>query len=103
MGGLALILRRLVDGRIDLYDQVAACGLHHAVVVLRSGTGRSYNPLRPRDLTRNGISLADADVIYIYALDLPERPAALKPHFPERGFFVYRRGLHAAKGTLSPL
>ena len=95
---LGWFLRERVDERMDVYDQVRAQGLHHAVIVLRSGTGRSP-ALTPKDLTRNGLAL-DGDVIY--ALDIPDRLGELRALFPDRRFFLYRRDPDSTRGSLNP-
>ena len=62
---------------MDLHDKVRARGLHDAVVVIHSGTGR-LRGFTPKDLTRNGLAI-DRDVIY--SLDISHRLGDL------RGFF----------------
>lgn len=96
---IAVIMRQVVDQRMDIYDQVRDEQLHNSVVVIRSPTGY-IEPMLPMDLTRNGITL-DGDVIY--ALDIPQRLKYLQQLFPDRQFYVYSRDLHSPKGTLRPL
>ena len=91
-------MRARVDERMDVYDQVRAQRLHHAVIVLRSGTGRSP-ALTPEDLTRNGLAI-DRDVIY--ALDIPDRLGELRALFPDRRLFLYRRDPDSPRGSLNP-
>jgi hypothetical protein len=96
---LGLLFRGIVDERRDLYDQVRAQGLHNAVVVIHSGTGR-LRSFTPMDLTRNGLAI-DGDVIY--ALDLRRRLGDLRKLFPRRCFYIYAREPDGPTGTLSPL
>jgi len=96
---LGWVFRGIIDERMDLYDQVRAQGLHNAVVVIHSGTGR-LRGFRPRDLTRNGIAI-DKDVIY--ALDIRRRLGELRALFPHRRFYIYARAPDNPTGTLSPL
>ncbi len=94
-----IFFRRVVDQRLDLYNQVRAQGLDNAVVLLRSGTS-PLDPMKPMDLTRNGLALNGR---VIYALYLPGRLKELERFFPNRRFYVYERGADAPKGTLRPL
>jgi hypothetical protein len=96
---LGWLFRGIVDERMDLYDQVRARGLHDAVVVIHSGTGR-LRSFTPMDLTRNGLAI-DRDVIY--ALDLPHRLGDLRRLFPHRRFYTYARDSDSPRGILSPL
>ena len=96
---LGWLFRAIVDERMDLYDQVQASGLHDAVVVIHSGTGR-LRGFTPQDLTRNGLAI-DRDVIY--ALDIPHRLGKLRALFPHRRFYTYVRNPNSPIGTLSPL
>jgi len=98
---LGWLFRVIVNERMDLYDQVRARGLHDAVVVVRSGTGRFRSlSFPPTDLTRNGLAI-DRDVIY--ALDIPHRLGELRALFPHRRFYIYVRNPNSPTGTLSPL
>jgi hypothetical protein len=96
---LGWLFRGLVDERMDLYDQVRAHGLHNAVVVIHTGTGR-LRGFTPEDLTRNGLAI-DRDVIY--ALDIPHRLGDLRALFPRRRFYLYARAPDDPIGTLSPM
>jgi Dolichyl-phosphate-mannose-protein mannosyltransferase len=96
---LGWIFRGIIDERMDLYDQARAQGLHNAVVVIRSGTGR-LRGFKPQDLTRNGLAI-DGDVIY--ALDIPDRIGDLRGLFPHRRFYIYARDPDSPVGALSPL
>jgi Dolichyl-phosphate-mannose-protein mannosyltransferase len=96
---LGWIFRGIIDERMDLYDQARAQGLHNAVVVIRSGTGR-LRGFKPQDLTRNGLAI-DGDVIY--ALDIPDRLGDLRGLFPHRRFYIYARDPDSPVGALSPL
>lgn len=95
----SLFMRKIIDERMDLYDQVAAAGLSNAVVIVRSGTG-SLRLLEPPDLLRNGIAL-DGNVIY--ARDLADRLRELQQRFPQRQFYVYQRAHDNPKGSLRQL
>jgi hypothetical protein len=95
---LGRLISERVNERMDLYHQVRVQGLHNAVVIVHSGTGRSP-PLSPMDLTRNGLVI-DGDVIY--ALDIPSRLKELKDLFPYRRFYIYVRAPSEATGILSP-
>jgi hypothetical protein len=96
---LSWLFRGIVDERLDLYNQVRARGLHDAVVVIHSGTGR-FRGFTPRDLTRNGLAI-DGDVVY--ALDIPHRLGELQELFPHRRFYIYTRDRDSPTGTLRPL
>ena len=96
---LGWVFRGIINERMDLYDQVRAQGLHNAVVVIHSGTGR-LRGFKPQDLTRNGLVL-DRDVIY--ALDIWHHLGELRALFPHRRFYVYTRDPDSPTGTLSPL
>jgi hypothetical protein len=96
---LGWLFRGIIDERMDLYDQVRAKGLHDAVVVIHSGTGR-FRSFTPKDLTRNGLAI-DGDVIY--ALDIPHRLGQLRELFPHRRFYIYTRNPDNPTGTLNPL
>jgi hypothetical protein len=96
---LGWLFRGIVDERMDLYDKVRAIGLHDAVVVIDSGTGR-FRGFTPEDLTRNGHAI-DGDVIY--ALDIPYRLGELRELFPHRSFYIYTRNPDNPTGTLNPL
>jgi hypothetical protein len=96
--------RRVVDERMAPYDLVRDAKISHAVVVLRTGSG-TIAPMEPMDLTRNGISVRDADVIFALSrtnqawleetgqgadeadLDL----TALLQAFPDRDFYVFEQ------------
>jgi hypothetical protein len=100
--GLAFVAigeRRIIDARMDLYDQVAKAGLHNALVVVQSGTGGGYY-MEPRDLVRNGVD-RQGDVLY--ALDLPGRMADLRALYPERQILIYQRSKLEVAGHLVPL
>ncbi len=84
---------------MDLHDKVRARGVHDAVVVIHSGTGR-LRGFTPKDLTRNGLAI-DRDVIY--SLDISHRLGDLQALFPHRRFCIYTRDPDSPKGTLSPL
>jgi len=96
---LSWLFRGIVDERLDLYNQVRARGLHDAVVVIHSGTGR-FRSFTPKDLTRNGLAI-NGDVVY--AIDIPDRLGELRELFPHRRFYIYRRDPDSPTGTLSPL
>jgi hypothetical protein len=96
---LGWLFRGIVDERMDLYDQVRAQGLHDAVIVILSGTGR-FQSFTPKDLTRNGLAI-DGDVIY--ALNIPHRLGELRELFPHRRFYIYTRNPDNPTGTLKPL
>lgn len=91
-------MRRVVDQRMDLYDQVQARHLHNAVVVVRSGTSDIYK-MYPPDLVRDGID-AQGDVLYV--LDLPQQMPELRRLYPHRRFYVYVRAADRASGALRP-
>jgi hypothetical protein len=94
-----IFMRKIIDERMDLYDQVAAEGLSNAVIVVHSGTSPT-RLLGPRDLVRNGISL-DREVIY--ALDLTDRLGELRQLFPQRVVYIYERASDSPKGVLRRL
>jgi hypothetical protein len=96
---LGWLFRGIVNERMDLYDKVRAKGLHDAVVVIHSGTGR-FRGFTPKDLTRNGLAI-DGDVIY--ALDIPHRLGDLQALFARRRFYIYVRNPNSPTGTLNPL
>ncbi|HTT79076.1 MAG TPA: hypothetical protein VMF86_05295 [Stellaceae bacterium] len=96
---LCVGMRRVVDQRMDLYDQVRARQLHDAVIVVRSGTSDMYK-MFPPDLVRDGID-AQGDVIYV--LDVPQQMAGLRRLYPRRRFYVYERKPDRATGALRPL
>lgn len=92
LAGLAVLLvymRTVVNERFDVYDQVRQAGLHDALVILDR-----------RDIfARNGLN-RDGDVIY--AIDLPGRVGELHRLFPDRQFFLYKRGNLEVHGELVP-
>jgi hypothetical protein len=96
---LLYFMRPIIDGRMDLYDQVARNRLDNAVVIIRSSPG-SADSLEPLDLTRNGVELGGP---VICALDPVQKLPAVKSMFPNRKFFVYDRTQGAPSGTLTPL
>src|SRR5713101_3238125 len=91
------LYRNMVNERRDVYDQVQTQHIHNAVVVIRTVGGR-YMRMTPMDLTRNGISIGDQDVIY--SLDIPDHMTELRQLFPTRKFYIYDGKLGAAKGEL---
>jgi hypothetical protein len=103
---------RVVERRMDLFDQVEARGLDNAVVVIQSSA------MGTLDLTRNGISLAseargpvvgNPDVIYSNCganrgctdrnSDLPE----LHRLFPQRRLYRYRWDRTGGVGSLTEI
>jgi hypothetical protein len=92
LAGLAVLLvymRTVVNERFDVYDQVRQAGLHNALVILDR-----------RDIfARNGLD-REGDVIY--AIDLPGRIGELHRLFPDRQFFLYKRGNPEVHGELVP-
>ncbi|HTV90860.1 MAG TPA: hypothetical protein VME41_17745 [Stellaceae bacterium] len=95
---LCVGMRRVVDQRMDLYDQVRAQHLHQAVVIVQSGTGSIYK-MYPPDLVRDGID-ARADVLYV--LDVPDHLPQLQQLYPRRQFYIYRREAGRPTGALRP-
>jgi hypothetical protein len=91
-------MNRMTVERMDLYDQVAAAGLDHAVVFVKSGTGL-LRPMPVGDLTRNGTRIEGP---VIYAHDLGERNAELVALFPDRTFWRYERQPSEVRGRLEP-
>ncbi len=93
LAGLAVLLvymRKVVDDRFDIYDQVRQAGLHDALVLVHQ-----------RDIfARNGL---DRDGNVIYALNLPGRINELHKLFPDRRFYLYRRAHRETPGELIPL
>ena len=107
--------RRVVDERMVPYDLVRDAKISHAVVVLRTGSG-TIAPMEPMDLTRNGINVRDADVIFALgrtngawleetgqetdegSLNL----TALLQAFPDRSFYVFEQA-EGGKATLRKL
>jgi len=96
---LSVMFRNVVNERMDLYDQVRGHGIHNAVVVIHAVGGR-YMRMTPMDLTRNGVSIGDQDVIY--SLDIPDHMTELRHLFPGRKFYIYDGNVGAAKGELKP-
>jgi hypothetical protein len=87
---LLIFMRRVVNERFDVYDQVRQAGLHNALVIVHR-----------RDIfTRNGLD-RNGDVIY--ALNLPGRINELHRLFPDRQFYLYRRTSPEVFGELIPL
>jgi hypothetical protein len=87
---LLVYMRKVVDDRFDIYDQVRRAGLHNALVIVHR-----------RDIfARNGLD-RDGDVIY--ALDLPGRINELHRLFPDRQFYLYKRAGPEARGELLSL
>jgi hypothetical protein len=93
LAGLAVLLvymRKVVDDRFDIYDQVRRAGLHDALVLVHR-----------RDIfARNGL---DRDGNVIYALNLPGRINELHRLFPDRRFYLYKRADPETPGNLFPL
>ena len=107
---LALRGRDLISQTQDIPRQVAAAGLHNAVVVVVSGTGLLWQ-IEVADLARNGLSL-DRDVIYAHGPGLPTTQTtpdgvanavrAFRAGFPGRSIWLYQRGEGQAAGQLVP-
>jgi hypothetical protein len=96
----AVIERRVIVERRDVYDLTSDAGLDRALVLIdgRVGTTR---PMAARDLSRNGIT-HDGAVLYGVALSPAENCAASAAH-RDRTTYVYRRDRAASRGTLAPL
>ena len=87
---LLVYMRKVVDERFDIYDQVRQAGLHNALVIVHR-----------RDIfARNGLD-RDGDVIY--ALNLPGRIKELHGLFPNRQFYFYNRTDPETRGELLSL
>jgi hypothetical protein len=96
--------RRVVDERMAVYDAVIDAKISHAVIILRTGTG-TIAPMEPMDLTRNGINVRDADVIFALSRSNPVwlnesgqakngrdlNLAELLQAFPDRNFYVFEQ------------
>lgn len=96
--------RRVVDERMAPYDLVRDAKISHAVVVLQTGSG-TIAPMEPMDLTRNGINVRDADVIFALSRtngawleetgqDTDEESLnliELLQAFPDRNFYAFER------------
>jgi len=95
-----IFFRGVVNERMDMYDQVKAQKIHHAIVIVRSAGG-TYLVFTPKDLTRNGIAIDDQDVLY--ALEIPGRMSELEHAYPSRRFYVYSRKVGRRDGSLKPL
>jgi hypothetical protein len=96
---LAVVMRAVVDQRMDIYEAVDRADLHHAVVVVRSGTG-VLSPMEIGDLLRNGITRTE-DVLY--AQSIPGRDSELRSLYPDRRFYAYERNAGEAAGRLVPV
>jgi hypothetical protein len=96
---LAVVMRTVVDQRMDLYDAVERADIHHAVVIVQSGTGVLI-PMVIADLLRNGITRT-GDVLY--AKSLPGRDSELRSLYPDRRFYAYERAADETSGRLVPL
>jgi hypothetical protein len=93
---------RVVDERMALYDAVSDAKISHAVIILRTGTG-TIASMDAMDLTRNGINVRDANVIFALSRPNPawlretgqeveERDLAdLWQAFPDRKFYVFEQ------------
>lgn len=80
--------------REDVYRQVAQKVREPAVVIISGHVGR-YDPMPDFDLSRNGLKVGAEPVVY--AVDPTLRDPRLRAMFPDRRFYVYR------KGRLEPL
>jgi hypothetical protein len=96
---LAVQLRTVVNERMDVYDAVDRADIHHAVVIVRSGTG-VLRPMDIKDLLRNGIT-RDGDVLY--AKSLPGQDSELRSLYADRRFYAYERATDETGGRLVPL
>lgn len=96
---LAWLQHRIVDQRMDLFEQVEAADISNAVVFIESSTG-VIRQMPPRDLIRNGVDLTGE---VIYALDRGKRNACLVHRFPDRAIWTYRREGNAREGALERL
>jgi hypothetical protein len=79
----------VILGREDVYRKVKAAKLTNAVVIIATEAGR-IRPMQPFDLTRNGLRIGAASVIY--ALDRGAQNAGLRALFPNRQFYRYSYG-----------
>ncbi|HEX8445330.1 MAG TPA: hypothetical protein VF649_01840 [Sphingomonas sp.] len=94
---LAADFSRITHERRDLYDQVAALGIRHAAVCIRSGTSPSL-PMPVSDLARNGV---EATGSVLYARCDTVAPSILFDVFPDRSLWVYDRAPDAVRGRLT--
>jgi hypothetical protein len=94
---LTYFIRIVVNERMDIYDQVMQNDLHHAVVVLRTGTFGTYSTAGVGELLRNGIDL-NGEVIY--ARENMQRMGELRARFPDRKFYLYEWRAGDTTGTL---
>ena len=107
---------RIVNDRMQLYDAVRDAKLSNAVVILLARSG-SISPMLEMDLTRNGINVRDADVIFAlgrsdpawrYAtgqepMEIDLKLAKLIQAFPGRDFYVFEKSGAAEQATLHKL
>jgi hypothetical protein len=96
---IAVVMRTVVDQRMDIYDAVDRADIHHAVVIVRSGTGVLI-PMGIGDLLRNGITRT-GDVLY--AQSVPGHDSELRSLYPDRRFYAYERAADETVGRLVPL
>ena len=101
LGAIAIFFRAVVDERMQIYDEVRAMKLHHAIVIVHSGGGH-YAPFTPEDLTRNGLSVSNCNDI-IYARDVNGGVAELRGMFPDRAIYIFARPRYDEPGTVKLL
>jgi hypothetical protein len=86
---------RVIEERMDLYNNVEKIKLDNAIVLVQSGVGLLFEMDR-RDLTRNWPSLTQP-VLYVDGkADIPE----LKARFPSRTIWIYTREPQSSAGEL---
>lgn len=91
--------KRIVEERMDIYDQVKQAGINNAVVLVTSHTG-IIRPMGQLDLSRNALDY-NGDVIYV--LDLGDRNREVIRHYPNRSIYRYVRHPEKVEGQLQRL
>lgn len=90
-------LSEVTRSKRDLYDQAAEKRLANAIVCVRSSTSHLH-PLRPYDLTRNGIG---ADGPILYADCTKTDLTSIRKAYPSREVWEYSREEGQPKGLLA--
>jgi hypothetical protein len=91
----AILYYHISQERQDVYRLIKEGNIHHAVVVIKAATGRTW-PMKSFDLARNGLALT-GDVLFARGSTNPDE---IQRVFPDRTVWVYERDLQRSRGRL---
>jgi hypothetical protein len=94
----ALLYYHISQERQDVYRLIKEGNIHHAAVVIKAATGRTW-PMKSHDLARNGLALT-GDVLFARG---STNPGEIHRVFPDRTVWVYERDLQHSHGRLYPV